>query len=203
MPPPPRSLVLFAVLLLGTGLLLGNGCEAPADNASGPPPVEMSSEPDVPFVTSSREVVTRMLEIAEVKPGDVVYDLGSGDGRIVIAAARRYGARGIGIEIDPYRVYQAREKAERAGVTDRVTFREQDLFEADFSDATVVTLYLLPGINRKLRPLLFEQLEPGTRVVSHNFEMGGWAPDSTEQVGRSDVHRWTIPETVPDSLRTP
>ena len=198
---PLRSrLALLAALLLGIGPLLGSGCEDSSRHA--PPPFD-TAEADVPYIASSEAVVTRMLEIAEVKPGDVVYDLGSGDGRIVITAAQRYGARGVGIEIDPYRVYQARENAERAGVADRVTFREQDLFEADFSDATVVTLYLLPNLNEKLRPLLFEQLAPGTRVVSHNFGMGGWAPDSTEQVGPSTVHRWTIPETIPDSLRTP
>jgi len=193
-------LVLLAALLLGVGPLLGTGCEDAPRNS--PPPIDTTGA-DVPYVASSEDVVTRMLEIAEVRPGDVVYDLGSGDGRIVITAAQRYGARGVGIEIDPYRVYQARENAERAGVADRVTFREQDLFEADFSDATVVTLYLLPTLNEKLRPLLFEQLAPGTRVVSHNFGMGTWAPDSTEQVGPSTVHRWTIPDTIPDSLRTP
>jgi len=197
-PMPPRSLLLlFAALLLGIGPLLGSGCQDGSRNT--PPPIDTTADADVPYVATSEGVVTRMLEIAEVKPGDVVYDLGSGDGRIVITAAQRYGARGVGIEIDPYRVYQARENAERAGVLDRVTFREQDLFEADFSDATVVTLYLLPEIIEKLRPLLFEQLDPGTRVVSHNFGIGDWAPDSTEQVGPSTVYRYTIP----DSLRTP
>jgi SAM-dependent methyltransferase len=195
-----RPLVLVTALLLGVGPLFGSGC---GESSRPTPPPFDTAEADVPYIASSEAVVTRMLEIAEVGPGDVVYDLGSGDGRIVITAAQRYGARGVGIEIDPYRVYQARENAERAGVADRVTFRKQDLFEADFSDATVVTLYLLPGINKKLRPLLFEQLAPGTRVVSHNFDMGNWAPDSTEQVGPSTVYRWTIPETIPDSLRTP
>jgi SAM-dependent methyltransferase len=197
----PRSrLLLVTALLLGLGPLLGNRCaDAPRQ---APPPFD-TVEADVPYVATSEDVVTRMLEIAEVGPGDVVYDLGSGDGRIVITAAQRYGARGVGIEIDPYRVYQARQNAERAGVAGRVTFREQDLFEADVSDATVVTLYLLPAINKKLRPILLEQLDPGTRVVSHNFGMGTWAPDSTEQVGPSTVYRWTIPETIPDSLRTP
>jgi len=199
MPSRPR-LALPPVLLVSL-LLLGTGCGDAAENT--PPPIDTTVEADVPYVASSEDVVTRMLEIAEVGPGDVVYDLGSGDGRIVITAAQRYGARGVGIEIDPYRVYQARENAERAGVLDRVTFREQDLFAADFSDATVVTLYLLPEIIEKLRPLLFAQLDPGTRVVSHNFGIGDWAPDSTEQVGPSTVYRWTIPETVPDSLRTP
>lgn len=197
----PRSRrLLVTVLLLGLGPLLGNRC---ADAPRRAPPPFDTAEADVPYIATSEDVVTRMLEIAEVQPGDVVYDLGSGDGRIVITAAQRYGVRGVGIEIDPYRVYQARQNAERAGVADRVTFREQDLFEADVSGATVVTLYLLPAINKKLRPILLEQLDPGTRVVSHNFGMGDWAPDSTEQVGPSTVYRWTIPETIPDSLRTP
>ena len=191
---------IVAGLLLGIGVFLGNGCGE--DHSGRPPPIDTTADRDVPYVASSDAVVTRMLEMAEVGPGDVVYDLGSGDGRIVIAAAR-YGARGVGIEIDPYRVYQARLNAERAGVADRVTFRQKDLFEADFSDATVVTLYLLPEVNRKLRPLLFDQLDPGSRVVSHNFGLGTWPPDSTENVGPSTVSRWTIPETIPDSLQTP
>lgn len=166
-----------------------------------PPTPDTSLNLDVPYVPTPDDAVAQMLELADVGPTDVVYDLGSGDGRIVIMAAQRYGAHGVGIEIDPYRVYQARMNAIEAGVEERISFREQDLFEADFSDATVVTLYLLPGVNRDLRPLLFEQLEPGTRVVSHNFEMGAWAPDSTVRVGPSEVHLWTIPETPPDSLR--
>jgi len=197
----PRRLAVLPVSVLAAVLLLGVECEGGSSTRT-PPPFDTTADRDVPYIASSEDVVTRMLEMAEVGPGDIVYDLGSGDGRIVIAAAQRYGAEGVGIEIDPYRVYQARENAERAGVSNRVTFREQDLFEADFSDATVVTLYLLPKVNRKLRPLLFDQLEPGTRVVSHNFDMGAWAPDSIEQVGPSVLYRWTIPETIPDSLRS-
>lgn len=194
----PTRLACLLVVLLVAGL--GLQCEDRTSSGT-PPPFDTTATRDVPYVATDEDVVTRMLEMAEVGPGDVVYDLGSGDGRIVITAAQRYGARGVGIEIDPYRVYQARENAERAGVAERVTFREQDLFKADFSDATVVTLYLLPEVNLKLRPLLFGQLDPGTRVVSHNFDMGAWSPDSTEQVGPSKVYRWTIPETVPESLR--
>jgi len=202
MPASARRCILLPVILLATSVLFGVECKSGSTRGSAPP-IDTTFDRDVPYVASSDAVVTRMLEMAEVGPGDVVYDLGAGDGRIVIAAAQRYGARGVGIEIDPYRVYQARQNAERAHVIDRVTFREEDLFEANFSDATVVTLYLLPEINMKLRPLLFEQLEPGTRVVSHNFDMGNWAPDSTERVGPSVLYRWTIPETIPDSLQTP
>lgn len=181
------------------GLLSVAGCGETASSGSSSLP-DSTVETDVPYVPTSEEVVTRMLEMAEVNFDDVVYDLGSGDGRIVITAAQRYRARGVGIEIDPIRVWEARQNAEAAGVSDRVEFRQQDLFEADFSDATVVTLYLLPAINKKLRPRLFEQLDPGTRVVSHNFDMGPWPPDSTETVGPSKIYLWTIPETIPDSL---
>ncbi len=194
----PYSLLLTGLLL--AGLLLA-GCTQEDPSVGNPPPPDTSLNLDVPYVPTPDDAVAQMLELAEVGPTDVVYDLGSGDGRIVIMAAQRYGAHGVGIEIDPYRVYQARMNAIEAGVEERVSFREQDLFEADFSDATVVTVYLLPGVNRELRPLLFEQLAPGTRVVSHNFEMGAWAPDSTMQVGPSEVHLWTIPESPPDSLQ--
>lgn len=197
----------FAGLLLLFGLLVSVGSLAcTSDDGSSPVDklgaraTDSTFERDVPYVPTSEEVVTHMLELAKVGPGDRLYDLGSGDGRIVIAAAQRYRVRATGIEIDPVRVWEARQNARAAGVTEWVTFRVGDLFEADFSDATVVTLYLLPDVNLKLRPLLFKQLEPGTRVVSHNFDMGAWPPDTTVQVGRSTVYRWTIPETPPDSL---
>lgn len=194
-----------SVVVLASVLLLIVGADCSGDRSSSlnelsSRPADSTVERDVPYVTSSESVVTRMLEMAEVAPGDTVYDLGSGDGRIVITAAQRYRAYGVGIEIDPVRVWDARENAEAAGVADRVEFRQGDLFESDFSDADVVTLYLLPMVNQKLRPLLFEQLAPGTRVVSHNFDMGAWAPDSSEQVGPSNVYRWTIPEERPDTL---
>jgi SAM-dependent methyltransferase len=142
-----------------------------------------------------------MLEMADVDETDVVYDLGSGDGRIVIRAARKYGARGVGIEIDPKRVREARRNAEDAGVSNLVEFRQGDLFKADFSEATAVTLYLLPSVNQKLRPLLFDQLTPGTPVVSHDFDMGEWAPEKTVEVTGDLIHRWTIPEEIPDHLK--
>ena len=149
---------------------------------------------DVPFVPTPEKVVERMLEVAKVGPNDVVYDLGSGDGRIVIAAAKKHGARGVGIDIDPERVQEARENARRAGVANRVEFRQGDLFEADIRDATVVTIYLLSGINMKLRPKLIAELKPGTRVVSHAFDMGDWKPDGSAKVGTSTVYYWVIPE---------
>jgi ubiquinone/menaquinone biosynthesis C-methylase UbiE len=148
---------------------------------------------DVPYVPTPERVVDKMLELAKVGPSDVVYDLGSGDGRIVIAAARKHGARGVGIDIDPQRVREARENARKAGVADRVEFREGDLFKADISAATVVTLYLLSGVNLQLRPKLFSELKPGTRVVSHAFDMGDWKPIATEKVGSSTVYYWVIP----------
>jgi SAM-dependent methyltransferase len=148
--------------------------------------------PDVPFVPTPTEVVAGMLRLADVKRGDVVYDLGSGDGRIVIAAAKRYGARGVGIDIDPERVAEASRNARAAKVADRVRFLNQDLFESDLSEATVVTLYLLPRLNLKLRPKLLAELKPGTRVVSHGFDMGDWKPDRTVMVGETAIHLWTI-----------
>ena len=149
---------------------------------------------DVPFVPTPERVVAKMLELAKVGPGDVVYDLGSGDGRIVITAAKKHGARGVGIDIDPERVREARDNAKRAGVADRVEFREGDLFKASISEATVVTIYLLSGINMKLRPKLLAELKPGTRIVSHAFDMGDWKPVETHKVGTSTVHYWVVPD---------
>jgi len=149
---------------------------------------------DVPFVPTPEVVVEKMLEVAKVGQKDVVYDLGSGDGRIVIAAAKKHGARGVGIDIDPERVKEARENARRAGVANRVEFREGDLFEANIGDATVVTIYLLSAINLKLRPKLLSELKPGTRIVSHAFDMGDWKPAGAYKVGSSTVYYWVVPE---------
>ncbi|HEX2334658.1 MAG TPA: class I SAM-dependent methyltransferase [Burkholderiales bacterium] len=149
---------------------------------------------DVPFVPTPEKVVDRMLEMAKVGPNDVVYDLGSGDGRIVIAAAKKHGARGVGIDIDPDRIKEARANARKAGVSDRVDFREGDLFKTDLSEATVVTLYLLSSVNLQLRPKLLSELKPGTRIVSHAFDMGDWTPIKTEKVGSSTVYYWVVPE---------
>ena len=148
---------------------------------------------DVPFVPTPEAVVDEMLALAKVGPGDVVYDLGSGDGRIVIAAAKQ-GARAVGIDIDPQRIREARSNARQAGVADRVEFRQGDLFESDISEASVVTLYLLTAVNRQLRPKLLSELKPGTRVVSHAFDMGDWKPVATRHIGQSTVYFWIVPE---------
>ena len=154
--------------------------------------LERARTPDVIYVPTPPAVVERMLDLARVGPGDVVYDLGCGDGRIVVAAARR-GARAIGVDIDPERVAEARANVRSAGVQDRARIVEGDLFEMDLRDASVVTLYLLPELNLRLRPKLL-QLKPGTRIVSHAFDMADWKPERVEQVGRSSVYLWTVPE---------
>ena len=149
--------------------------------------------PDVIFVPTPNEVVDTMLKLAAVTKADTVYDLGCGDGRIVISAAQKYGAHGVGIDIDPQRVAEATENAKKAKVSDRVTIRRGDLFEADISGATVVTLYLLTALNLKLRPKLEKELKPGTRIVSHAFDMGDWKPEQQASVGGSSVYLWRIP----------
>jgi ribosomal protein L11 methylase PrmA len=135
-----------------------------------------------------------MLELANVGNSDVVYDLGCGDGRIVISAARKYGARGVGIDLNPARIEEARANASSAGVSDRVSFEVNDLFDADIRNATVVALYLLPDANIRLRPRLLRDLKPGTRVVSHSFDMGDWKPDKEKLVDGDHVYLWTIPK---------
>jgi precorrin-6B methylase 2 len=149
--------------------------------------------PDVPFDPSPHHVVAQMLKLADVRKTDVLYDLGCGDGRIVIAAAQTYGARGVGIDIDPQRIKESQENARAAGVTDRVTFRNEDLFEADISEATVVTLFLWPEVNLKLRPKLLADLKPGTRVVSYYWDMGDWQPEKQIEIEGHSIYLWTIP----------
>jgi len=149
--------------------------------------------PDVIFVPTPNEIVDTMLRMAAVTRKDTVYDLGCGDGRIVIAAAQKYGARGVGIDIDPERVAEATENVRRGGVADRVKIIQGDLFEADIRPATVVTLYLLTDLNLKLRPKLWRDLNPGTRVVSHAFSMGDWTPERTVEVQGTNVYLWRIP----------
>jgi ribosomal protein L11 methylase PrmA len=146
------------------------------------------------YVPTPQHVVEDMLRLAEVRKGDVLYDLGSGDGRIPVTAARKYGVRAVGIDIDPNRIREAKRNAQRSGVAKLVRFRQQDLFLTDVREATVVTLYLLPELNLKLRPRLLEQLRPGTRVVSHQFDMGDWKPDKTLESGSATVYLWIIPE---------
>jgi cyclopropane fatty-acyl-phospholipid synthase-like methyltransferase len=153
--------------------------------------------PDVIFVPTPQEVVDAMLKLAKVTKNDVIYDLGSGDGRIPITAAKTYGARGVGIDIDPQRIKEATENLKTAGVGDRVKFLNQDLFTTDISEATVVTLYLLPSLNVKLIPKLNKELKPGTRVVSHAFDMSSDGterkPKETLNVNGRTVYFWTIP----------
>jgi len=152
---------------------------------------------EVPDVRTPLVVVNEMLSLANVTASDVVYDLGSGDGRILIAAARDRGARGVGLEIDPALVAQSTERAGRLGLADRLSFRQQDLFEADLRPATVVTLYLSPDLNRRLRPKLLGELRPGARVVSHHFDMGDWAPSRSLQVSSNEgghtLYLWVVP----------
>ena len=150
--------------------------------------VAVWTDGEVPFVRSTPEVIDRMLEMAQVKRGDLVYDIGSGDGAIIIRAAQKYGARGVGIEIDQDLVAKARDNAFRANVADLVEFRAQDAFTVDVSPATVVTLYMLPDFNAKLRPILDRQLKPGARVVSHDFGIPGWVPDKVDTVKGDFVH---------------
>ena len=155
---------------------------------------DAAKKPDVVYIPTPQPVVEAMLQLADVKNTDVVYDLGSGDGRIVIAAAKTYGARGVGVELDPALVKEARQNAAAAGVSDKVRFVTQDLFTTDLRPATVVTLYLLQSINERLRPKLVRELRPGARVVSHVFNMGPeWPAAQTVTVERSRIFLWTLP----------
>jgi len=162
---------------------------------------EPRRQPDVPFVPTTEAAVRAMLQLADVKKADLVYDLGCGDGRIVIAAAKDFGAHAVGIDINPVRIEEAKENARKAEVGSLVRFEEKDLFEADIHEASVVTLFLLSSVNLKLRPKLLKDLKPGTRVVSNTFDMGDWKPDKEVTVGGSDEesylsHRlflWTVP----------
>src|SRR5262245_11074697 len=176
-----RSIVqTLLVLLVATAPALA---QAPAQLRS----------PDVIFVPTPQEVVDAMLKLAKVTANDVIYDLGSGDGRIPITAAKTYGARGVGIDIDPQRISEANANLKTAGVGDKVRFLNQDLFTTDISQATVVTLYLLPTLNLKLLPKLNKELKPGTRVVSHAFDMGSAKPIETININGRTAYLWTIP----------
>jgi ribosomal protein L11 methylase PrmA len=150
--------------------------------------------PDVIYVPTPQEVVEDMLRLVNVKKGDVLYDLGSGDGRIPITAAKLYGVRAIGIDIDPQRIAEAQENAKKAGVTHLVEFRQADLFMSDFREASVVTLYLLPELNVKLRPRLLQELKPGTRIASHQFDMGDWKADKKLESSGRTIYFWLIPD---------
>jgi len=173
------------------------GARSPADVGLSdpptfvPPPVSGSRSPDVVYVPTPEPVVQAMLKLAKPGPQDLIFDLGCGDGRIVIAAAKQYGARGVCVDIDPQRIAEARENARRAGVAGRIQIVQGDLFELDLGTATVITLYLLPELNLMLRPKL-EKLRPGTRVVSHAFDMGDWAPDRRLTVAGKEIYFWVV-----------
>lgn len=156
---------------------------------------------DVPFVPTPYEVVDAMLSMAQVTSRDTVYDLGCGDGRVVIAAAQRHGARAVGFDLDPARVNEARSNAGEHGLGNRVDFRQVDLFTVDLSPATVLTLYLLPDVNLRLRERILGSMRPGARVVSHDFDMGDWEPDSTATIGQHVIYGWIVPARVEGTWR--
>ena len=181
-----RAVVL--ALLLAVALAVPNAAQQQA----------RTREPDVVFVPTPSDIVDAMLTIARVGSSDLVYDLGSGDGRILIAAAKMYGAHGVGIDIDPERVREATANARANNVADKVTFRQEDLFTADISPATVVMLYLSPSVNSRLVPKLMKDLKPGTRIVSHAFDLGSWKPQQQVTVSGRPIFLWTV---APPSIR--
>lgn len=195
-----KLIIIAAAALLGLGGLYAGSSfvNSPGATAQLSEPevrAERDGRPDVVYVPTPQTVVNAMLELAEVRDGDVLYDLGSGDGRIPITAVQKFDVRAVGIDIDPERIAEANANARAAGVTDRVTFRQEDLFQSDFSDATVVTLYLLQRLNEKLKPRLLSELAPGTRIVSHAFTMGDdWPPEQTVRVDGATIYLWTVPE---------
>jgi SAM-dependent methyltransferase len=180
--------------ILTAATLAGCAAGAPSAGVSEPAaPVKL----DVIFVATDLTIVNAMLTLANVTRDDIVYDLGCGDGRIVIAAAKEFGARGVGVDLDPQRIEEAQANAVRAGVADRVTFRVQDIFDTDIQPATVVTLFLSPELNARLRPKLTSQLEPGSRIVSHRYGIGDWVPERTETLSvretRNHIFLWRLP----------
>jgi SAM-dependent methyltransferase len=189
MMPLRRRVCFFAAALA----LAGFARAAPgAERSPGASPQPGARAPDVIFLPTPQRVVNAMLRLARVGRDDVVYDLGCGDGRIVVSAAR-LGARGVGIDIDPERIREANARIRTAGVGERARVLQADLFEADISEASVVTLYLLSSLNEKLKPKLLRELRPRTRVVSHGFDMGHWKPEKSVNVGGSTIHLWRIP----------
>ncbi|HEY0624083.1 class I SAM-dependent methyltransferase, partial [Sphingomonas sp.] len=180
------------LIITTAAMLMAGSAIAPPP---GPAPVapQASRAPDVIYVPTPPEVVEAMLDMAQVRDGDVLYDLGSGDGRIPIAAVKRAKVKATGIDIDPQRIAEANANAKAQGVTGKVSFRQADLFTSDFSDASVVTLYLLDTLNEKLRPKLLAELKPGTRIVSHAFRMGAWEPEAERDVNGRMVYFWRVP----------
>jgi SAM-dependent methyltransferase len=195
-----RFFLFLASLLIVAHVALRPAAAQAPDRAAAETDTTMKG---APYVPSPQHVVWRLLELADVSEDDVVYDLGSGDGRIVLAAAKKYGARGVGIEIDSGLVAKSRTKAQGLGVADRVEFRQGDLFDTNLSDATVVTLYLWPNMNNRLRPKLQEELDPGDRVVSHSFDIDDWPADSTVSIqtrtmgdAPKTLFLWTITDST-------
>ena len=189
MTPHPRRRTILLSAAAATGLMMLPFGRALAQITAAMPRL------DVPYVPTPQDVVNKMLDLARVGKNDTLFDLGCGDGRIVVTAAKARGARGTGIDIDPVRIAEATDNAKKAGVSDRAKFRVGDLFKTDFSTATVVTLYLLPNINAKLRPQLWKQLKVGTRVVSHAFDMGSeWPAEKTVEVDGRTIYYWTVTE---------
>ncbi|MEK7404637.1 MAG: class I SAM-dependent methyltransferase [Acidobacteriota bacterium] len=178
--------------LMVAGLLLTSVLAWSHTGLAALPAQEEFQGGDVPYVPTPPEVVEQMLKLAEVKKTDHVFDLGCGDGRIVVMAAEKFGARATGIDIDPERISEAKQNAANAGVTARVRFIQQNLFEADVHEATVVTLYLLPSVNLKLKPSLLKQLKPGSRIVSHSFDMGEWKPDKELDFNGRKLYLWIV-----------
>jgi SAM-dependent methyltransferase len=185
-----KNTIPLAILILAA-LLWGNIFQSQREAGA-----KEKQQLDVPYEPTSHGIAEEMLKIANVTSTDLVYDLGCGDGRIVIMAAKERGARGVGVDMDPERIKESRENAERAGVTRLVRFYEQNLFETKISDATVVMLYLWPEVNLKLRPRLFKELKPGTRIVSHSHTMGEWADDATREVEGHTLHFFVVPANV-------
>jgi len=181
-----------AVLMLTRVVPAAGFASALANNVSAQPVDEIGRHLDVPYVPTPIAVVDAMLDLAKVTKSDTVYDLGCGDGRIVVRAATRFGCRGVGVDLNPERVREARQNAAKAVVTELTRFEVGDVFDFDFSPASVVTMYLLPSVNLKLRPRLQKELKPGTRIVSHDFHMGDWPAQVTREVGRSRIYLWTI-----------
>jgi Methyltransferase domain len=198
-----RSILIGASVTLAlAGCAQNTTTTANAEPSTAPQQAQTEQSPklDVPYVPTPTAVVDTMLKVAKVGKNDVLYDLGSGDGRIPITAAKRFGTRGFGVDIDPERIKEANANAQKEGVSDRVKFAQQDLFKTDLSKATVISLYLLPRINLELRPKLL-QLKPGTRIVSHAFDMGDWKPDQVINVNGTTVYYWVVPEKVPANLK--
>lgn len=189
---PNRPLLAGAI----AALLVLAGCQPAGNQSAGDAAASGGASPAAPQVATELEIVRAMLDMADVKPEDLVVDLGSGDGRIPIMAASLKGASGLGVEIDRTRIRQSIANAANAGVADRVEFRQQDLFATPLNDVTVLTLYLLPEINLQLRPKILAQMRPGTRVVSNTFDMGDWRPDRRQAVGGTNIFLWVVPARI-------